>query len=155
MTTKELLDIRKATNDLMELSKRVRNETEVVQCCLRDLDDIAHEVQNLAYDMGVDAADLSEEEEPDMIRPDKLESVADRATGVSGLFMNRAIDFLAEIGARLKSAPEDEMNPDPNFEPLKVTYRNRFELALYALSQADTLLGKERFQSPYSEPMPF
>ena len=30
MTTKELLDIRKATNDLMELSKRVRNETEVV-----------------------------------------------------------------------------------------------------------------------------
>ena len=155
MTTKELLDIRKATNDLMELSTRGRNETEVVQRCLRDLDDIAHEVQNLAYDMGVDAADLSEEEEPDMIRPDKLESVADRATGVSGLFMNRAIDFLAEIGARLKSAPEDEMNPDPNFEPLKVTYRNRFELALYALSQDDTLLGKERFHSPYSEPMPF
>ena len=60
MTTKELLDIRKATNGLMELSKRVRSETEVVQCCLRDLDDIAHEVQNLAYDMGVDAADLSE-----------------------------------------------------------------------------------------------
>lgn len=90
MTTKELLDIRKATNDLMELSKRVRNETEVVQRCLRDLDDIAHEVQNLAYDMGVDAADLSEEEEPDMIRPDKLESVADRATGISGLFMNRS-----------------------------------------------------------------
>lgn len=155
MTTKEILDIRKASLDLQNLSARVRTETEVLQACIRTLDDIAHDVQNAAYDVGVSAANLSEEEEPDSISPAKLQFVADNATGVSGLFMNRAIDFLAEIGARLKSAPEDEMNPDPNFEPLKVTYRNRFELALYALENAETLFGKERFHSPYSEPMPF
>lgn len=155
MTTQELLYIRKATKDLVDLSNKVRSETEVVQQCIRALDDIAHEVNNIAYDIGVDAADLCEEEEPDMISPAQLERVADKATGVSGLFMNRAIDFLAEIGARLKSAPEDELNPDPNFQPLKVTYSNRYELALYTLTQAPNLLGEDRFKSYHSEPIPF
>lgn len=155
MTTKEIQEVRKASKDLLELSEKVRRETEVIQACIRELDNIAHAVNSAAYDVGVSAAALSEEEEPEDIRPEQLARVADLSTGVSGLFINRAIDFLAEIGARLVSAPEDEMNPDPNFEPLKVTYRNRFELALYALSQADTLLGKERFHSPYSKPMPF
>lgn len=155
MTTKEIQEVRKASKDLLDLSNKVRRETEVIQACIRELDNIAHAVNSAAYDVGVSAANLSEEEEPDMISPAQLERVADKATGVSGLFMNRAIDFLAEIGARLKSAPEDELNPDPNFQPLKVTYSNRHELALYTLTQAPNLLGEDRFKSYHSEPIPF
>ena len=154
MTTKEIQEVRKASKDLLELSEKVRRETEVIQACIRELDNIAHAVNSAAYDVGVSAADLSEEEEPEDIHPEQLARVADLSTGVSGLFINRAIDFLAEIGARLQSA-QDEDDPNPDANPVKVDYRNRFRLALYALSQSDVLLGKDRFKSPYSSPIPF
>lgn len=156
MTTKEILDIRKASLDLQNLSERVRTETEVLQACIRTLDDIAHDVQNTAYDVGVSAANLSEEEEPDNIRPEDLKFVADLATGVSGLFMNRAIDFLAELGARLEVYAEfsDEVLA-PREEPETVDHSNRFRLALHVLNNASYYLGEELYEHVYSKPVPF
>lgn len=151
MTTKEIQEIRKASKDLLELSAKVRSETEVIQACIRTLDQIAHDVNTVAYDVGVSVADLSDDE--DELSEANLKFVADHATGVSDLFMNRAIDFLAELGARfevrgiLTVSENGEMEVlAPRKEPEIVNHKNRVRLALHVLNNASYFLGDDRYE---------
>lgn len=145
MTTKEIQEIRKASKDLLELSAKVRSETEVIQACIRTLDQIAHDVNTVAYDVGVSVADLSDDE--DELSEANLKYVADHATGVSDLFMNRAIDFLAELGARFDVYVDDGQEIiAPIKEPEIVNHKNRVRLALHVLNNASYFLGDDRYE---------